>query len=83
MLPKRPSGILVSAERHNLFFDDCLLTPPVLKEIESDDVTRNFRRQERKAAEAANTPSARAETSQQKAPSGPTNTKIASTDNFY
>lgn len=56
------------------FFKYHLLTPPVLKEIESDDVTRSFRRQEKKAAEAAKAPNT---------PSGPTNTKIASTDSFY
>ncbi|KAL1901333.1 hypothetical protein Sste5346_001738 [Sporothrix stenoceras] len=55
----------------------------VLKEIESDDVTRELRRQEKKAAEAASTRSAGPETSQQNTPSGPSNTKIASTANFY
>ncbi|KIH91823.1 hypothetical protein SPBR_02028 [Sporothrix brasiliensis 5110] len=51
----------------------------VLKEIESDEVTRNFRRQEKKTAEAAPAP----ETSQQNTQSGPSTTKITSTANFY
>ncbi|ERS99777.1 hypothetical protein HMPREF1624_03141 [Sporothrix schenckii ATCC 58251] len=51
----------------------------VLKEIESDEVTRNFRRQEKKTAEAAPAP----EASQQNTQSGPSTTKITSTANFY
>ncbi|CAK7215704.1 hypothetical protein SCUCBS95973_002568 [Sporothrix curviconia] len=64
----------------------------VLKELESDEVTKNFRRQEKKAAEAAakpsppassSTPAANPPTNEPATSTGSPSTKIASISSFY